>query len=157
MHTSGECSVSPLLQYASTGCVELSTMRTSIGQRIASSFKDPLCGTLSSALCDGSLWLNTFKRHLKTVIFSNSHEHHLAPLWRLAILAPLINITICLLIWVLTTANGRMAFPFVHKRGWSTKCVISWKCVPSWWFRRSLLTDVYGYTFTHRPTNWEPA
>ena len=115
------------LQSALTGCVELPRVRTSIGQR-SFTFYGRLTVWISkpAALRDGSLSLNTFD--IWRVIFSNSHEHHPALLWRLAILAQLINITSYLLTSIAnflceiflrtrTADSPKFHFEKKHKRG----------------------------------------
>ena len=57
---------------ASTGCVDLPRVQTSVGQRSFAFHGPTVWNSLLSALCDSSLSLNTFKRRLKTHLFGQS-------------------------------------------------------------------------------------
>ena len=57
------------LRSASTGCVDLPRVQTSVGQRSFTFHGPTVWNSLPSALCDSSLSLNTFKRRLKTHLF----------------------------------------------------------------------------------------
>ena len=59
----------PRLRSASTGCVELSRVLTSTGQRSFSFHGPRVWNSLPSALRDDSLSLNTFSRQLKAYLF----------------------------------------------------------------------------------------
>ena len=87
------------LRSASTGCVELPRVRLSVGQHSFTYCGPTVWNSLPSALRDGSPIIEHV-RATSEVIFSNSHKHHPTPLWRLAILAPFINVIAYLLIYL---------------------------------------------------------
>jgi len=60
------------LRSASTGCVDLPRVQTSVGQRSFAFHGPTVWNSLPSALRDSSLSLNTFKRRLKTYLFGQS-------------------------------------------------------------------------------------
>ena len=84
----------PRLRSASTGCVDLPRVRTSVGQR-SFAFQGPtVWNSLPSALRDSSLSVNVSAAAEDSSVSRNSHERHPAPLRRFfAILAPGINMS----------------------------------------------------------------
>jgi len=60
------------LRSASTGCVDLPRVQTSVGQRSFVFHRPTVWNSLPSALRDSSLSLNTFRRRLKTRLFGQS-------------------------------------------------------------------------------------
>jgi len=60
------------LRSASTGCVDLPRVQTSVGQRNFAFHGPTVWNSLPSALRDSSLSLNTFKRRLETHLFGQS-------------------------------------------------------------------------------------
>ena len=62
----------PRLRSASTGCVDLPRVQTSVGQCSFAFHGPTVWNSLPSALRDSSLSLNTFKRRLKTHLFGQS-------------------------------------------------------------------------------------
>jgi len=62
----------PQLRPASTGCVDLPRVQTSVGQRSFAFHGPTVWNSLPSAMRHSSLSLNTFKRLLKTHLFGQS-------------------------------------------------------------------------------------
>ena len=62
----------PRLWSASTGCVDLPRVQTSVDQRSFAFHGPTVWNSLPSALRDSSLSLNTFQRRLKTYLFGQS-------------------------------------------------------------------------------------